>query len=58
MGKESGTPIVPIVSSAKLARISEGLGAAAVIVEGWELVDTWGRIVPLEKSFRSCSYSW
>ena len=32
MGKESGTPIVPIVSSAKLARISEGLGAAAVIV--------------------------
>ena len=29
MGKESGTPIVPIVSSAKLARISEGLGAAA-----------------------------
>ena len=37
MGKESGTPIVPIVSSAKLARISEGLGgAAAVIVEGSE----------------------
>ena len=36
MGKESGTPIVPIVSSAKLARISEGLGAAAVIVEGCE----------------------
>ena len=36
MGKESGTPIVPIVSSAKLARISEGLGAAAVIVEGNE----------------------
>ena len=36
MGKESGTPIVPIVSSAKLARISESLGAAAVIVEGSE----------------------
>ncbi|WP_273419825.1 NAD(P)H-dependent flavin oxidoreductase, partial [Veillonella caviae] len=36
MGKESGTPIVPIVSSAKLARISEGLGAAAIIVEGSE----------------------
>ena len=36
MGKESGTPIVSIVSSAKLARISEGLGAAAVIVEGSE----------------------
>ena len=36
LGKESGTPIVPIVSSAKLARISEKLGAAAVIVEGKE----------------------
>ena len=36
MGRESGTPIVPIVSSAKLARISEGLGASAVIVEGSE----------------------
>ncbi len=36
LGKASGTPIVPIVSSAKLARISEGLGASAVIVEGCE----------------------
>lgn len=36
MGKESGTPIVPIVSSAKLARISESLGASAVVVEGKE----------------------
>jgi len=36
MGKESGTPIVPIVSSAKLAKIAESLGAAAVIVEGKE----------------------
>lgn len=36
LGKESGTPIVPIVSSAKLARISEKLGAAAIIVEGKE----------------------
>ncbi len=36
IGKETGTPIVPIVSSAKLAKISEGLGAAAVIVEGKE----------------------
>lgn len=36
LGKESGTPIVPIVSSAKLAKISEALGAAAVIVEGKE----------------------
>lgn len=36
MGQESGTPIVPIVSTAKLAKISEKLGAAAVILEGKE----------------------
>lgn len=36
LGKESNTPIVPIVSSVKLAKISEALGAAAVIVEGKE----------------------
>ena len=36
LGKESGTPIVPIVSSVKLAKISEKLGAAAIIVEGKE----------------------
>ena len=36
LGKESNTPIVPIVSSVKLAKISERLGAAAVVVEGKE----------------------
>lgn len=36
MGKASGTPIVPIVSSVKLAKISESLGASAVVVEGKE----------------------
>lgn len=36
LGQESGTPIVPIVSSVKLAKISQRLGAAAVIVEGKE----------------------
>lgn len=36
LGKESGTPIVPIVSSVKLAKISQRLGAAAIIVEGKE----------------------
>ncbi len=36
IGKESGTPIVPIVSTAKLAKIAQNLGAAAVIVEGKE----------------------
>ncbi|HEX3015115.1 MAG TPA: nitronate monooxygenase [Desulfobacteria bacterium] len=35
-GREAGIPVVPIVSSAKLARLSEKLGAAAVIVEGKE----------------------
>ena len=32
-GRESGTPIVPIVSSVKLAKISERLGASAVVVD-------------------------
>jgi len=36
MGRESGTPIIPIVSTAKLAKISQSLGASAVIVEGKE----------------------
>ena len=36
LGKDSGTPVVPIVSTAKLAKISERLGASAVIVEGKE----------------------
>ena len=36
IGKESNTPIVPIVSSVKLAKISERLGASAIVVEGKE----------------------
>lgn len=36
MGRESGTPIVPMVSSVKAAKISEKLGASAVVVEGRE----------------------
>lgn len=36
LGRESNTPIVPIVSSVKLAKISEKLGATAVVVEGKE----------------------
>ncbi|MFZ5626181.1 MAG: NAD(P)H-dependent flavin oxidoreductase [Bacillota bacterium] len=35
-GKSSGIPIVPIVSSARLAVMAEKMGAAAVIVEGKE----------------------
>lgn len=34
--KAGGVPFVPIVSTAKLAKISEGLGASAVVVEGKE----------------------
>ncbi|MFP4021121.1 MAG: NAD(P)H-dependent flavin oxidoreductase [Halanaerobium sp.] len=34
VGKETDTPVIPIVSSLKLARISQKLGAAAVVVEG------------------------
>ena len=36
LGQESCTPIVPIVSSVKLAKISQRLGAAAIVVEGKE----------------------
>ncbi|MHA0858423.1 NAD(P)H-dependent flavin oxidoreductase [Paenibacillus sp. CMAA1364] len=35
-GKENNTPVVSIVSSAKLAKLSEKLGASAVVVEGFE----------------------
>lgn len=36
MGKESNTPIVPIVSSARAGRLAELSGAAAVVAEGTE----------------------
>jgi nitronate monooxygenase len=35
-GKEAGIPVLSIVSTAKLARLSERLGASAVVVEGFE----------------------
>ncbi|MFZ5640156.1 MAG: NAD(P)H-dependent flavin oxidoreductase [Bacillota bacterium] len=35
-GKSADVPIVPIISTPKLARIAEKLGAAAVVVEGKE----------------------
>ncbi|HDR8105528.1 TPA: nitronate monooxygenase [Bacillus cereus] len=35
-GKNADIPVISIVSSAKLARLSERLGAAAVVVEGHE----------------------
>lgn len=36
LGRETNTPIVPIVSSVKLAKISKALGASAIIVESGE----------------------
>ncbi|WP_071458570.1 NAD(P)H-dependent flavin oxidoreductase [Bacillus massilinigeriensis] len=35
-GKEAGVPVLSIVSTAKLARLSERLGASAIVVEGFE----------------------
>jgi NAD(P)H-dependent flavin oxidoreductase YrpB (nitropropane dioxygenase family) len=35
-GRERNVPIVPVVSSARLASLAEKLGAAAVVVEGKE----------------------
>lgn len=46
-GKEYGVPVLSIVSSAKLARISERLGAAAVVVEGFEAGGHLGTDRPL-----------
>ena len=49
LGQESGTPIVPIVSSVKLAKISQRLGASAVIVEGKEAGGHLGTDVSIRK---------
>ncbi|MEH7094892.1 NAD(P)H-dependent flavin oxidoreductase [Neobacillus vireti] len=46
-GKEAGIPVISIVSSAKLARLSERLGAAAVVVEGHEAGGHLGTDRPL-----------
>lgn len=46
-GKKAGIPVLSIVSSAKLARISERLGAAAVVVEGHEAGGHLGTERPL-----------
>ena len=47
LGKESGTPIVPMASSVKAAKIAEKLGASAVIVEGKEAGGHLGTDKPL-----------
>ncbi|QED47991.1 nitronate monooxygenase [Cytobacillus dafuensis] len=46
-GKQAGIPVISIVSSAKLAKISERLGAAAVVVEGFEAGGHLGTDRPL-----------
>ncbi|AFU17537.1 Enoyl-[acyl-carrier protein] reductase (plasmid) [Bacillus thuringiensis MC28] len=46
-GKNAGIPVISIVSSAKLARLSERLGAAAVVVEGHEAGGHLGTERPL-----------
>lgn len=49
IGKESGTPILPIVSSVKLAKISEKLGASAIVVEGKEAGGHLGTDRPMKE---------
>ena len=49
IGRESGTPIVPIVSSAKLAVLSKKLGASAIIVESGEAGGHLGTCEPIRK---------
>lgn len=46
-GREHGIPVISIVSTAKLARLSERLGAAAVVVEGHEAGGHLGTERPL-----------
>ncbi|PEI33514.1 2-nitropropane dioxygenase [Bacillus wiedmannii] len=46
-GKNAGIPVISIVSSAKLAKLSERLGAAAVVVEGHEAGGHLGTERPL-----------
>ncbi len=48
-GKEYGVPIIAIVSSARLAKLAEKLGAAAVVVEGKEAGGHLGTDQPVKK---------
>lgn len=47
LGREAGVPIVSIVSSARLAKLAEKFGAAAVVVEGTEAGGHLGTDKPL-----------
>ncbi|WP_035100622.1 NAD(P)H-dependent flavin oxidoreductase [Aneurinibacillus terranovensis] len=46
-GREYGIPVISIVSSAKLAKLAERLGASAVVVEGFEAGGHLGTDRPL-----------
>ncbi len=46
---EEGIPVVPIVSSVKAAKLSERLGAAAIIVEGRDAGGHLGTDLPVDK---------
>ncbi|WP_191277105.1 NAD(P)H-dependent flavin oxidoreductase [Neobacillus kokaensis] len=46
-GREAGIPVISIVSSARLAKMSERLGASAVVVEGFEAGGHLGTERPL-----------
>lgn len=46
-GREYGVPVISIVSSAKLAKLAEKLGASAVVVEGFEAGGHLGTDRPL-----------
>ncbi|MFC4323769.1 NAD(P)H-dependent flavin oxidoreductase [Litchfieldia salsa] len=46
-GKEYNVPVISIVSSAKVARMSERLGASAIVVEGFEAGGHLGTDRPL-----------
>lgn len=47
--KEASTPMVPIVGSDRVARLSERFGASAVIVEGFEAGGHLGTDVPMKQ---------
>lgn len=51
IGKEKNVPIVMIVSSAKLAKMAEKLGAAAIIAEAKEAGGHLGTNLPLREIF-------
>lgn len=46
IGRKNNTPVIPIVSSLRLAKISERLGASAIVVEGCNAGGHLGTDVP------------